>query len=139
MSTNILDQLELEAAETVRAILDKPMPASRGDIGGVDTFDPWDILDSLYGSYDEQFDDCAIDVLQDVLDGERRRRDLAADMIREMLCTAGLCDYGTSPRGCFPTEHFRELLPELIAKWRAWSAVAWSKSTRHQGTQSEQR
>jgi hypothetical protein len=104
-----------------------------------DAFEPWPMF-GLFGCYSSDFDEMAIDVLQNILemadamDGpkdawcaifDRKRTDLAAEMFREMLCFIDLCDYGTSPRGCFPTMEFRPLLPEFIAKWRDYSKARW--------------
>jgi hypothetical protein len=44
-----------------------------------------------------------------------------------MLCNAGLCNYGTSPRACFPDTGFAELLPEFIAKWKDYSKFMWTQ------------
>lgn len=118
-------EIDKAAADKVREILDRPMPENRDMLGVFGDFDPWDIFPSLYGSYDSGFDECVIEVLTEVLCGNRVRQDLAADMVREMLCTANLCEYGTSPRHCFPTQYFKELLPELIQKWQAYSLLAW--------------
>jgi hypothetical protein len=117
-------ELQAEAAARVREILDRPNAECR-DFRSCDDFDPWDIFPAIYGSYDSAFDDCAIAVLCEIRDGRRRREDLAADMVREMLCVANLCDYGTSPRHCFPTSEFKALLPELIERWQAYSKQSW--------------
>ena len=116
-----------QAAEKCAAILALPMPESADMFGSAGLFNPWDLFPSLYGSYNSEFDEMAIEVLCDILDRNKpgRRQDLAAEMFREMLCTASLCDYGTSPRTCFPTMEFAKILPDLIEKWRAWSARFW--------------
>lgn len=124
-----MDMYELEerAASHVREILARPMPESGNDLGCEGDFDPWDIFPSIYGSYSSEFDKCAIEVLCDLRDLECRRIDLAAEIIREMLCVADLCEYGTSPRTCFPSHEFAALLPSLIEKWRAYAALAWDE------------
>lgn len=121
---HVTEAYEAGAAK-VREILARPMPESADMLGVEGEFDPWDIFPALYGSYDSAFDRLAIDVLCDVRDLKHRRDDLAADMLREMLCTADLCDYGSNPRVCFPTTQFAEILPALIEKWRAYAALAW--------------
>jgi hypothetical protein len=118
---------ERKACEKVTAALTLPLPESEEQLGIVGEFDPWDLFPSLYGSYDGDFDKLAIEVLEDIQNGTHKRRDLAARMFREMLCTADLCDYGTSPRGCFPNPGFKSLLPELLEKWRAYSLIAWGE------------
>lgn len=115
-----------EAAAKVAAMLALPMPESNDMLGIEGEFDPRTIFPAIYGSYCSSFDKCAVEVLEELRDGERRRNDLGADMIREMLCVADLCGYGTSPRVCFPTQEFKKLLPDLIEKWRAYALIAWS-------------
>lgn len=96
-----------------------------------DAFDPWEVFPSLYGSYSSEFDDMAILVLDNVLNkrwGSGHGEGLAHEMFREMLCTAGLCDYGTSPRGCFPDwseDGIEELLTNLLTKWCEYRRVKW--------------
>lgn len=122
------EKVEREAAYRLREILARPqMPDDLAACGAAEgEFDPWDIFPCLYGTYDSAFDALAIAVLIEVQNGRRVREDLAADMFREMLCTANLCTYGTSPRVCFATPHFKELLPDLIEKWQRFSALSWS-------------
>ena len=123
---SVVDQIERGAAAKVREILSRPDPDHR-DLRSCDDFNPWDIFPVLYGSYDSAFDRCALEVLYDLRDGERRRDDLGADMLREMLCTASLCDYGTSPRWCWPTADFKSLLPKLIERWQAYYRAEWEE------------
>jgi hypothetical protein len=115
-------RVQREAAERVAAQLALPMP-DEGAVGEEGRFDPWDLFPSLYGSYSSEFDRCAIEVLSEIRDREHRREDLGADMFREMLCTAELCDYGTSPHACFASQQFGELLPALIEKWRDYARI----------------
>lgn len=124
MSDHITKADEAGAA-FVREVLARPLPESPDMLGIEGEFDPWDIFPTLYGSYCSSFDQCALDVLSEIRDGHRKREDLGADMLREMLCTSNLCDYGTSPRVCFPTQQFSELLPALIEKWRTYAILAW--------------
>lgn len=119
-------RVEREAAEKLEEILVRPS----GDEGipqDVNDFDPWALLPSLYGSYSSSFDECAIDVLREIDTGKKVRDDLGAEMFREMLCTAHLCSYGTSPRVCFPTSEFKTLLPRLIARWEAHALAKWGE------------
>lgn len=92
--------------------------------GGGELFDPWSMF-PVYGVYSKDFDDCAIDVLNELQTGKKIRRDLGAEMFREMLCNLSLCNYGSSPRFCFPEPPFKELLPELIKKWSEYSRKEW--------------
>lgn len=113
------DRLVLELAKPFKA-----PPRSDGLQYSDDDFDPWNLFPAVYGSYDEEFDICAIDVLAGLRDGGKRRHDLGSEMFREMLCTAGFCDYGTSPRSCF-WQLDDALLAELIDKWRSYSRREW--------------
>ena len=120
-------KIDREAGERLAALLALPMPESGDMLGTEGEFDPWEIVPGLYGSYSSEFDKLAIEVLCDVRDGTHMRTGLDAEIFREMLCTAHLCDYGTSPRACFPTTEFRELLPVLIERWRAYAELAWGE------------
>lgn len=120
-------KLQNEAAEKVRNLLALPIPDDMETSGpGEDEFDPWRLFPGVMGCYDEAFDLCALDVLQEVANQNRVREDLAADMFREMLCQANLCDYGTSPRFCWATLEFKPLLPSLIQKWDDYAKIAWA-------------
>ena len=120
---------ENAAADRVRDVLAKPMGLV-GDIVTPADFNPWDIFPSLYGSYAREFDLMALRVLVEIWDGNPSNiaEDLASQMFREMLCTSDLCDYGSSPRVCFATQAFKTVLPQLIAKWQAYSDIQWSRS-----------
>jgi hypothetical protein len=98
------------------------------DISGAPlSFDPWYIFEGVfYGVYSSDFDDTAIDVLNEVWWNESVRQDTAAYMFREALCCLGLCKYGSSPRACFPTPEFKAQLPKLIEKWEMYRATKWS-------------
>lgn len=122
-------KIDREAAEKCAALLALPLPERRDMVDSVNEFDPWRLFPSLYGSYSREFDDLAIEVLSGLLDDYKpwRRKDLASEMFREMLCTANLCEYGTSPRSCFPTSQFRKLLPTLIEKWVAHRRLMWEE------------
>ena len=113
-----------EAAARVEAEMAKRLPEYDGDLGD-DVFDPWSLFPCLYGIYNSEFDELAIDVLAGLRDKRFARDDLAGEMFREMLCTAELCDYGTSPRVCFTTPDFKELLPRLIEMWKSYRNVMW--------------
>lgn len=123
---NHIYKTQAEAAAKVSELLALPMPESNDMMGIEGEFSPWDIFPAIYGSYSSEYDKCAIEVLCDLRDGTHHRTDLAGYMLREMLCVSNLCDYGTSPRVCFPTSEFRQLLPALVEKWREYALLAWS-------------
>lgn len=118
-------KVDREAAERLREELEKPLADPNDPQDSDMEFDPWSLFPALYGNYSGEFDHCAIQVLEDLRDSTHNRKDLASQMFREMLCTSRLCDYGTSPRVCFPTTEFEKLLPELIEKWKAYYLGHW--------------
>lgn len=111
----------------LRRLVAMPIPNDNYECGSPEFFDPWSLFPALYGSYGGDFDKCAIEVLSEILAGKKTRDDLGAEMFREMLCNADLCDYGTSPRVCFATQEFKELIPVLIEMWRAYSMAVWGE------------
>jgi len=125
------------AIDELKAQLAKPISDREDEMDSVEEFDPWEIFPSLYGSYSSEFDDMAILVLDNIVNkrwGEREG--LAHEIFREMLCTAGLCDYGTSPRGCFPNHSIKgieEMLAALLEKWRAYRIANWGALTPDDG------
>ena len=122
---NFYEAREREAAAFLETLLAKPpIPEDEAYSDG-ECFDPWDLFPALYGSYSKAFDDMAVEVLSDIRDGTFKRTDLASEMFRGMLCTRGLCDYGTSPRVCFAATTFKPKLPLLIERWREYSAIQW--------------
>lgn len=118
-------QLQRDAAAKVIAEMAKPMPVA-DCLGDADAFDPWELF-PFYGTYDSEFDECAIAVLKELQTGTKERRDLASDMFREILCNLDLCEYGSSPRVCFPTKWFGDCLSELIEKWGQFSKLHWGE------------
>lgn len=124
---NFYEAREREAAAFLDALLAKPPIPEDGAYSDGECFDPWDLFPALYGSYSKAFDDMAIEVLSDIRDGTCNRTDLASEMFREMLCTRGLCDYGTSPRVCFASGTFKSKLSQLIERWREYSAIHWKR------------
>jgi hypothetical protein len=125
---NYYQRLLVDAAQRVKALLELPNPVHEMDHGAEGFFDPWNLFPALYGSYSSEFDDMAIAVLMEIRDRKKERYDLGAEMFREMLCTAGLCEYGTSPRVCFATVEFEPLVPTLVDRWTQYRTSAWMKN-----------
>lgn len=93
-----------------------------------------------------KFDD-AIAVLRAIRDGAKRDRagrkageygnfvtDIAkktglseshVELYQYIFCSAGWCDYGTSPRGCFP-DHSIDF-DELVRKWETYYRLRWGE------------
>jgi len=110
----------------LQAQIDRPMPQCDQDLmRSGEFFDPWELLPCIYGSYSAEFDDVAIEVLENIQAQRSKDETVAHEMFREMLCVAGFCDYGTSPRVCFATAEFKPFLKPLIERWKQYRAVAW--------------
>jgi hypothetical protein len=122
---NFYEKRAHDAIVALDALLALPPIPDDGMYSDGERFNPWDLFPCVYGTYSSAFDDMAIEVLEDIRDGVFDRDDLASEMFREMLCTAGLCDYGTSPRVCFATTEFKTRLPRLIERWREYSQIHW--------------
>ena len=134
MSESFYSKLERKAGEELAALVAKPLAPSEDMIGVINEFtdepeyfDPWDIFPLLYGSYSSSFDDMALEVLTNLVKRSFSGEELAHEMFREILCNKSLCDYGTSPRVCFPTKDFEELLPEYIEKWKQYYELQWGR------------
>ena len=133
---NWIAECKEAAVAKVRVEVAKPIADER-ELCCDETFDPWALFPAVYGSYSADFDWTMLDVLRsldlaarddwDAAIALQRDETLAHHIFREMLCTANLCDYGTSPRVCFATTPFREVLAELIAKWEAYSRMQWGE------------
>jgi hypothetical protein len=126
-AVNFYEKRAHEAIVALDALLALPSIPADGMFSDGECFAPWDLLPCVYGTYSRAFDDLALAVLSNLHDGTYNRADLAAEMFREMLCTTGLCDYGTSPRVCFASTEFKERLPRLIERWREYSQIHWSE------------
>jgi len=120
---------DLTCCKRIAEWVARPLPVEVLDTSSDSYFDPWEVLGlPLYGSYASAFDQCAIQVLEGFsLPPQERRNDLAAQMFREMLCVNDLCDYGTSPRDCFPIAEFNAVLPLLIERWKAYYLAEWGE------------
>ena len=123
--TNFYDENRKSSMAMISKLMAFPVPDANFEVGH---FDPWQLF-GMFGNYSSDFDEMAIAVLSELLDRNLNRHDLAAEMFREMLCVMGLCDYGTSPRACFPCEEFEAVLPELIALWKHFSELQWSDAS----------
>jgi hypothetical protein len=73
---NFYDQRNQEAVAKLKTLLAKPVAVDDNWDEG-DVFDPWSMFPSLYGSYNQAFDNMAIKTLEDIRDGTWNRTDLA--------------------------------------------------------------
>ena len=98
-----------------------------------DFWDPWNALGVDCASYSGQVDQDAINVLRGIRDklynsDIAKRYSMApshVELLQSIFCSADWCDYGTSPRGCFPTD--REGFPALIAGWEGFYLRFWNE------------
>lgn len=140
---NWIAEKQAAAVAKVRAELAKPI-ADEACLSSDEEFNPWSLFPAIYGAYSGDFDWTMLEVLRslqlaseddwDAAIAMQRRETLAHHIFREMLCTADLCDYGSSPRVCFSTLEFRQVLPDLIAKWKAFSQMTWGEPTAEPST-----
>lgn len=86
-----------------------------------------DILQMECGGYNSAVDEHVLIVLEESNTQQRYTSDIAekngwpeeyVELIKYILCGAGLCEYGTSPRGAFIEHSIQELLPQLIKRAR---------------------
>lgn len=120
-----------EALERVKKWLALPDANNKVEVSCYgEYFDPYEALfPHLYGSYSSDFDVAAIESLREVYLVEHAPHfaSLPHKMFKEMLCKQDLCDYGTSPRGCFAIQPFQEILPEVITRFEHYHKVYWSE------------
>lgn len=123
--------LRENAIDRLKAALMLPVPENADELyNDGERFDPWQFFDGIYGVYSSDFDEMAIAVLCDIYTRQTvspltSPNCLASQIFREMFCVVGWCDYGSSPRVCFPSDGFAPLLPDLIKKWQEWYKVQW--------------
>ncbi|TPM58950.1 hypothetical protein FJ959_08725 [Mesorhizobium sp. B2-2-4] len=133
-------QIDEAAAKRLRALLDLPLPPSKVEIGVCDPstyspryFDPWDAFDGIVGAYDSEIDAPAIKTLEAVRDRttfdlQNGKHGLFVQFFLHILAGHNYVDYGTSPRGAFPTYKATDILwSEWIEKWRAWYSINWDE------------
>ncbi|HEY1605579.1 MAG TPA: hypothetical protein VGF77_08260 [Allosphingosinicella sp.] len=111
--------------------------------------DPWVDLGVPLGGYSSSVDDDILAVLKAIRDGSRRLRqnedgpgnyvtDIAKvtglseshiELIQYIFCSCDWCDYGTSPRGCFPNwERFDDDgFDALISRFEAYYRRRWKE------------
>lgn len=108
-----------------------------------------DILGVPYCHYSQQVDEDIIFVIEKMLPPqsmysseiaqEKGWSDEYVELIKYILCGAGLAEYGTSPRGAWIDHEVADLMPAVIARWRrVWAdpdeANPTTSSTQQQRT-----
>lgn len=121
---------ERRAAERVAQELMKPVP-EKPEEQHDGTFDPWALFPGVTGGYNSDVDVLAIMTLKairdrttfNLLDGPDGT---AAELFLGMFCGHHYGDYGTSPRGTFPTVEVKVLMDQWIEKYEQWFRVVWA-------------
>ena len=121
----------LDIRARLEAALAKPV-AERGDLIGMDEFDPWqDVIKGIHGSYAGRSDALMIAALEAVRDRTTyewiEREGFEAEFVLYVLSGHGLTEYGTSPRGAWPDPDVADLWQPLIDKWKAYSLACWGE------------
>jgi len=116
--------------QKLEAALQKPLSES-ADLVHSEVFDPWeDVITGIYGNYSSESDDLMIEALEAVRDKATfafiDKRGFVAEFILYVLAGHDLIDYGTSPRGGWPSHGIEDLWQPLIDKWRAYAKIVWA-------------
>ena len=94
----------------------------------------WDILGIPNGTYSSAVDEHIIYVIERMIPNphaayssdiakERGWPEEYVELIKYILCSANLAEYGTSPRGAWIDHGLADLMPGVIARWRAdWTS-----------------
>jgi hypothetical protein len=118
------------AIERVKENLARPDISDQNEASVVgEFFDPWEALfPHLYGGYSNDFGQVAIESLKEVMTVSHLPHfdSLPHKMFKEMLCVQELCEYGVSPRGCFPEREFGEIIEEFIRRFEHYEKVKWN-------------
>lgn len=96
-------------------------------------WDPWEALGLRCCSYNSAIDHEALCVLRGIQEGkycsgiatEYGMSESHVELLQSIFCSAGWCEYGTSPRGCWPID--REGFPALIEAWDAYYERQWER------------
>lgn len=90
----------------------------------------WDILGVPYGSYNSAVDEHIIYVIERMMPTphaaytseiakDRGWPEEYVELIKYILCSAGLAEYGTSPRGAWICHSLVDVMPKVIDRWRS--------------------
>lgn len=92
---------------------------------------PWDTLTPL-GSYNSEIDDQGIAILKLIVSEPgifcndiAKRVGLHpshVELWQYLFCGADICDYGTSPRGCFPNG---DKAKAFLENWKVYRQKSW--------------
>lgn len=107
-------------------------------------WDPWEVIAIPAGGYNSSVDLDAIYVLRAIRDGVASGKsgddyknyvtDISkrigmseshVELWQYIFCSADWCDYGTSPRGCFPAHGLQ--FDALITAWEAYYVRRWKE------------
>lgn len=97
-------------------------------------WDPWSALGIYCATYNSRIDADALAVLVGIHKGLFNEEIAAAhvlpeqyvELLQSIFSSAGWCDYGTSPRGCFPSDPVS--FPKIIDTWREYYRRTWGEN-----------
>lgn len=112
-------------------VLDIIKPNSEDENG--EYWEPWDALGLQCVSYNSEIDRGAIAVLRGIkgrlyCDAIAEKTGMApahVELLQSIFCSANWCEYGTSPRGCWPID--RDYFHLLIGAWEAYYERKWGE------------
>jgi hypothetical protein len=100
-----------------------------------DYWDPWEALGLPCCSYNSKIDQAAIDVLRLVAGPEfiyctdiaeqTGHSPVLVEMFQGIFSSANWCEYGTSPRGCWPID--RNGFHKIVEAWEAYFERRWGE------------
>lgn len=100
-----------------------------------DYWDPWEALGLDCMSYNSEIDTAAINVLKGIASEKRYTTDIASkykidpllvEFLQSIFSGSNWCEYGTSPRGCWPID--RDGFHLIIEAWEAYYERHWGEA-----------
>lgn len=118
---------EKKRQEAIKRQLQRLDPDPAATSPQPDVFDPWEALELPLASYNGAVEVDILVVLEGLLAG-RYNSDISdrsgmteshVELIQYMLCESNVCDYGTSPRGCWIVHGLKNDVEALANRWRS--------------------
>lgn len=100
-------------------------------------WDFWEEVGLSCVSYNSQIDEDALAVLKGIR-ANKYNTEIAAELglpaqyvelLQSIFCSAGWCEYGTSPRGCWLKEYDDAKADAMVAKFEAYVRNMWRHDT----------
>jgi hypothetical protein len=100
-------------------------------------FDPWEEFGLRCVNYNSQIDEDMINVMK-CIKNKKYNSDIAVELnlseqyvelLQSILCSKNICEYGTSPRGCWFMHSIDA--DEYINKWQEYYKNNWERTARN--------